>query len=168
MAPGPITPDEEQQIRTLHAQDIACKEIARRLGRSPSTISKAAKRLGLLFDRARTQQATQAKRVDAKARRAQLSLDLLDDAARLRRRLWQPSVQVFPSGKGPARVTLDLPPAKDARDFVLAVHTAIRGHADLERLDSDTGADAARSMLGQLGEALQVAADQLHGADEDG
>lgn len=162
MALTPLTPQERDRIRTLHGQGKSRNAIANELKRSPSTVSKAAAEMGLDFDRTATATATKAKQADAKARRAQLSLDFLDDAARIRERLWEPSEQVITTPKGPARVTLDLPPARDVRDIMTAAHTAVRSHSDLERLDSDSGADAAKSMLGQLGEALQVAADQLN------
>ncbi|WP_067483798.1 helix-turn-helix domain-containing protein [Actinomadura hibisca] len=167
MPSGPLTPDEHDRIRALHAEGLSRNAIARELGRSMAAVSAAAERMGLEFDRARTRAATKAKQIDAKAKRAQLSLDLLNDGERLRTRLWEPTEVVVSTPKGPVRVTLPLPPARDARDIMAAVHTAIRGHADLERLDSDSGADAAKSMLGQLGEALQLAANQINGTGEE-
>lgn len=167
MAAGPLTPHERDRIRALHADGTSCKEIARQLGRSPSTISKAAAAMGLAFDRAQTAAATRAKQADAKARRADLSLKLLDDAERLRQRLWQPSDQVISTPKGPARVRLDLPPARDVRDIMTAVHTAVRGHVDIERLDADSGTEAAKSMLGALAEGLQIAYTAVNGTKRD-
>lgn len=51
-------------------------------------VSKIAKELGLSFNREATAAATEAKVIDAKARRAQLMHDLLDDAERLRQQLF--------------------------------------------------------------------------------
>lgn len=115
------------------------------------------------FDRSKTAAATHAKVADAKARRAQLAALLLDDAHRLRERLWEPSKQVFSSPLGAEIITLDLPPARDAKDFMAAVSGAVKSHVDIEKLDTDTGSADAKSMLGALGEALQVAADNING-----
>ncbi|WP_433465717.1 helix-turn-helix domain-containing protein [Spirillospora sp. CA-128828] len=168
MAGAPLTPEERDRIAQLHAEGKTRNDIARELGRSQSTITKVARELGLTFDRTATAAATKAKQLDAKARRAQLKLDLLDDAERLRLRLWEPTTVVLSTPKGPAEVRLPLPPARDARDIMGAVQAAVRSHVDLDRLDVSDGADNAKSMLGQLGEALQIAADQLGQADPEG
>lgn len=126
-------------------------------------ITKIATAEGLSFDREKTKAATAAKVADTKARRAELSGLLLDDAFKLRERLWEQSVQPISTPKGPVEVRLDLPPARDASDFVRAVSAAIRSHAELEKLDTDTGTNAAKSMLQALGEGLQIAADHISG-----
>jgi hypothetical protein len=125
-------------------------------------ITKIATAEGLSFDREQTKAATAAKVADTKARRAELSSLLLDDAFKLRERLWEQSVQPISTPKGPVKVWLDLPPARDASDFMRAVSGAVKSHVDLEKTDSDSGSDAARSMLSALGEALQVAADNIN------
>ena len=59
-APAPLSDEERQQIRDLHAAGHGCNAIARQLGRDRSTISRAANDMGLTFDRARTRAATAA------------------------------------------------------------------------------------------------------------
>lgn len=162
-----VTDDERKRVAELHAQGLSRGAIARELGRQPSTIGKIADKLGLTWDRSKTAVAVKAKQADNRARRAELSRLLLDDAHRLRERLWTESEQVVSTPKGPAKVVQALPPARDARDLMTAVGTAVKSHTELERVDAGTGADNAKSMLGQLGEALQVAADQLNGTTSD-
>ncbi|MGI5418669.1 helix-turn-helix domain-containing protein [Actinomadura luteofluorescens] len=163
-----LTDADRQRVAQLHAEGKSRNEIARAISRAQSTVSKIARELGLSFDRSRTAEATRVKVVDAKARRAQLKLDLLDDAERLRLRLWEPATVVLSTPKGPARVTLDLPPARDARDIMGAVQAAVRSHVDLDRLDVSDGAENAKSMLGQLGEALQIVVDQAEQTEPPG
>lgn len=85
----PLTDDERQRIRELHAAGRGCNQIARDLGRSPAIVSKTARELGLSFDRSTTVAATEAKKADASALRAALMLDYLEDARRLRGQLWE-------------------------------------------------------------------------------
>ncbi|GAA0638141.1 hypothetical protein GCM10010174_69980 [Kutzneria viridogrisea] len=86
----PLTEQDRQRVRELHAQGLTRNEIGRAIGRSASTVSKLAKELGLTFDRSKTRAATEAKVADAKSRRAALALNLLGDAERIREQLWQP------------------------------------------------------------------------------
>lgn len=86
----PLTDDELTQIRRLHAAGTTRNDIARILERSGSTISKAAAKLGLSFDREQVKAATEARVADARARRAELMSTLLDDAERLRGQIWEP------------------------------------------------------------------------------
>lgn len=95
----PITADELQQVRELHAAGLGCNEIARRLERAQATISRAAARLGLSFDRAETLAATQAKKADAAGQRAQLMVEYLSDARRLREQLWMAHEYIDHGGK---------------------------------------------------------------------
>ncbi len=87
---NPLTEAELTQIRQLHADGHCRNDIAKTLRRSGSTISKAAQKLGLSFDREMVKAATEARVADAKARRAELMNSLLDDAARLRQQIWEP------------------------------------------------------------------------------
>lgn len=168
VASGPLTPEERARILALHADGMSRNDIARETGRAAGTVTKIVRDAGGTFDRSATVAATKAKQLDAKARRAQLKLDLLADAERLRLRLWEPATVVLSTPKGPAEVRLPLPPARDARDLMGAVQAAVRSHVDLDRLDVSTGADDAKSMLGQLGEALQIAVEQADQAEPPG
>lgn len=158
----PVTKAERTAVAELHAQGLSRAAIGRKLSRAPSTIGTIADDLGLTWDREATKAAAAALREDNRTRRARISAGLLDDAEWLRERMRAESEQVLSTPKGPATVRLALPPARDTRDFMVAATSALKAHADLERIDSGNGADQAKSMLGQLGEALQLAADQIN------
>jgi hypothetical protein len=108
------------------------------------------------FERVQTQKATRAVEADSRSRRAALAAALLDDAARLRARAWEPYTVVVGTAQGAETVTLDLPPLGDVRSAYTAVGIVIDKHLALNRHDHTgmTGADGVRSMLGDLGAAL--------------
>lgn len=137
MPPGgpPVTDTDRQRVRDLHAQGLARNAIAARIGRSRATVSKIASEEGLSFDRSATAEATRAKVVDAKQRRANLAEAALDDADTMRQRA----------------VAADN--GRDARDYAQAFATLIDRHIRLVELDSDkqglTAVDAwLRGMIG--------------------
>lgn len=69
----PAATFDQALARELHAADVSCREIAKRLDVAPSTISRWAEREGLTFDRAQTAAATQAHTVDLAAARVRLA-----------------------------------------------------------------------------------------------
>lgn len=162
MANAPITDADRERVRELHAEGLARNAIAAKMGRSQAAVSKIAKALGLDFDRSRTAAATEAKVLDARARRAQLMHDLLDDANRLRRQLWEPTTIYSFGGKDNTYNSkpVDRPPFKDQRDIMGAASLAITASLRLDEHDT-AGAEGAKSMLGALATGLQVAYDQL-------
>ncbi|MEO6084702.1 MAG: helix-turn-helix domain-containing protein [Umezawaea sp.] len=162
--PKPLSPRERERIAELHAQGASRNDIAKALKRSPATITKACAQLGLSFDRSKTKAATAAKVLDAKARRAQLMLDILEDAARLREQLWAPTTIFSFGGKDNtyAERQVPLPPVKDQRDIVNAVSTAINASLRLDDHDRGSDVDEAKSMIDELFEGLSAAWDQYH------
>lgn len=149
MAAGrPVTQADYDRVRELHAQGLSRNEIARQLRRSGKTISEIAAKLGLTFERTRTRAATEAKRDDARAKRAALALDLLDDAARLRQQLWQPAHYVDHGGKEYDRVdwTLNEPTFADKQRILSSVGIAVDRAVKLDQYDradaSVSGVDA--------------------------
>ncbi|TDC81893.1 helix-turn-helix domain-containing protein [Micromonospora sp. KC606] len=163
-APRPVTQVDYDQVRELHAQDLSRNEIARRINRSGRTVSRIADELGLDFERTRTRAATEAKVVDARAKRAALANDLLDDAARLRQQLWEPAHYVDHGGKEYDRVdwTMNEPTFADKLKIMQAVGIAADKSVRLDEYDADPGIDAAKSMLGALAAGLGAAYDQLN------
>jgi hypothetical protein len=150
--PADIDPD---RLRQLHAQGLSCAAIAAELGVNRSTISRHARRLGLKFDRAQTQAATEALVVDAKAKRAQLANDLLDDAARIRAQLWEPALVYSFGGKDNtyAEMWHDKPDFTSQLKIVQAAKAALDGVLRIEAHDADTQGLAAvdawlRDMIG--------------------
>lgn len=162
-SPRPVTQADYEQVRQLHAKKLSRNAIAEQLGRSGKTISKIAEKLGLSFDRERTKAATEAKVADARAKRAALSLALLDDAERLRKQLWEPASYVAHGGKEFDRAdwTMDEPTFADKAKIMQSVGVAIDKAVKLDEYDADPGIDAAKSMLGALAKGLGAAYDQL-------
>ncbi|MGW4727655.1 helix-turn-helix domain-containing protein [Streptomyces shenzhenensis] len=165
----PITDDDRQRVRELHAQDKSRNEIARAIGRSPSTVSKIAGQFDppLSFDRApQVEAATRVRTADLAARRAALALALQEDAERLREQLWSPTVYGEFAGKEGhwQRVDLDRPRFVDQRQIVASVQTTVGTSLRLSPAEGGENAEQVRSMLGALGEALAQAAndDQAH------
>lgn len=158
MAPRPWTHDEDTRLRDLHAAGHTLHATATDMHRSKATISRRAKLLGLGWDRGQTVAATKAKKLDADARRAQLKLDLLDDAARLRQQLWQPTKVFSFGGKDNVYREHDMPqpPHVDQLKLVQATSAAINAYGRLESLDTAADTDDAKSLLAQLGTALGV------------
>lgn len=146
----PVTEADDALVRELHAQGLGRNAIARKLHRSGRTVSHIAARLGLDFDREVTRVATEAKVLDAKARRAQLALDLLDDAQKLRTRAWSP----YRMAVGFDLVTVELPPGVEVRSFYNAIGIAVDKSIAIEKHDradeSMSGVDAwLRAMTGR-------------------
>ncbi|MFD8151733.1 helix-turn-helix domain-containing protein [Streptomyces sp. NPDC059720] len=168
----PITDDDREQVRTLHAQNKTRNEIARMIKRSPSTVTKIARELDLTFDRAgEVAVATEVRRADLAARRAALALGLQDDAEKLRAQLFAPcTVGEFAGREGEWHTAdLDRPRFGDQRQIIGAVQTAVSTSLRLAPAEGGEGAEQVRSMLGALGEALQqAAADDLDDGGADG
>lgn len=159
----PVTDEDRRRVAELHSLGHSRNEIARRMGRSGRTVSRLADDLGLDFERGeRTRAATEAKKVDAAARRAQLALDLLSDAARLRQQLWQPTIVYSFGGRDNTyeEHTLPEPPHADKLRLVQAVSIAADRSLKLDEYDRSRGADDDKSMLLDLRDALRAARDQ--------
>lgn len=158
----PRIPDEKRTaiLADIKAGKLGNREIARKHDVAPSTVTKIAKDSGQTgaFERSQTENATRAVVADNRSRRAQLASDLLTDAQRFRERAWAPYSYYERGQFGPELVTLDKPPLKDAKEAYVAIGISLQRHAELEKLDSDRGEERAKSMLGQLAEALNVAA----------
>ncbi|GIJ10743.1 helix-turn-helix domain-containing protein [Micromonospora andamanensis] len=166
--PKPVGPDDHELVRELHAQHLSRNEIARRIGRSGRTVSRIADHLGLTFERGDlVKAATEARKIDARAKRAALANALLDDAERMRRQLWQPADYVDHGGKEFIRVdwTTPEPTFADKTKIMQAVGIAVDRAVKLDEYDADPGIDAAKSMLGALARGLGAAYDQLTQAE---
>jgi hypothetical protein len=168
--PAPI----DSKLRAAIIADIQAgkkrNEIARERRVSSSTVSLIAKAEGLNFDRSKTEIATRAVQVDSKARRAALAARLLNKAAELLDLMDEPYLVHSFGGRDNSynEQLLDRAPASDLRNLMTSAAVAIDKHAVLEKLDVDSGAASAKSMLGELGAALQVAADHMNGTTEGG
>lgn len=169
-APRTWTTDDDATLATLHGQGMSLHAIAKEMGRGKATISRKAAEQDppLTWDRAQVANATQAKVADAKARRAQLKADLLDDAARLRKQLWQQTTYVDHGGKDFDEVewTLDEPIFADKLRIMQAVSTAVGSYDRLEKLDGDQGTIEAVGMLDKIADAIKAAAEHMAPPEE--
>jgi hypothetical protein len=138
MASGPLTDAERRKIKKLHAEGKGRNEIATMVGRSKAAVSKVIAATGQSFARGEeVKAATAAKVLDAKARRAQLQLDLLADAERLRRQLFESARVHSFGGKDHdfAVAVIPEPTFADKRNIVQAVVTVINASIAIDRHD---------------------------------
>jgi hypothetical protein len=144
----PITDEDYEAVRDLHAQGLGRNAIARQIHRSGRTVSKLAEEMGLTFDREATKTATAARVVDGKARRAALALALLEDAERLRQQLFAPCMMRNFGGKDNtyAEQPIDQPDFRNQRDIMSAIGIAVDRAVRLDAYDkideSMSGVDA--------------------------
>ncbi len=138
-APRPWEPAETDALRALHGDGLSLNAIAKRMARSKDVISRRAADLGLNWDRTRTAVATQAVVLDAKARRAQLALDLLADAETIRRQLHQPKTYIDHGGKDfdEVRWTTATPEPADLLKLMQTVSLAVDRALKLAVFDAD-------------------------------
>jgi transposase-like protein len=138
----PLSDAKRQQVIDLAKTGRGRNEIAREVGVSGRTVSVIADKEGLSFDRSQTVQATEARKVDAKARRTTLSLDMLGDLETARLRIIE---------------------AATARDFQLTAQgldALTRAYVNLQKLEPDDGGlGEARGLLGKFFAAVESVAD---------
>jgi hypothetical protein len=153
----PVTDHDRDQVRALHAQGLSRNEIARQIQRSGKTVSRLASEQGLTFERGEEiRAATEARKVDARARRAALALALLDDAERMRRQLFAPHLAFNFGGKDNTyeEHPLPEPPPRDKRDLMQAIGTAIDRSVKLDEYDSGANLGQVVSLLETIGRGL--------------
>lgn len=148
-----LTDKERQTIVDMIDQGVNRNEIARKVGRSPGTITNVARSAGKTFDRTATKKATAARQADNASRRSQLVSDLLGDAEKLRTQLWEPC-KVFNFGgrdNSYNEVELNEPTFADKRNIMATVKLAINGLIDLEAVDKGyDGLPAILELVGTL------------------
>ncbi|MEU5974385.1 helix-turn-helix domain-containing protein [Streptomyces sp. NPDC047315] len=168
----PVTDNDRRSIRELHAQGLGRNEISREIGRSSRTVSVLAEEMGLTFDRTATAVATEARKTDAKARRAAIVASLYDvaedDLAYLRQGTAYGLVEV--SAGRAVDYTTERLPAQDRKALVQSVGSAMTAASRLEALDTGNGVHEATSVIGQLRDGLNVlynAMTEAEGAGDD-
>jgi hypothetical protein len=162
---GRLTDEDRREIIRLHGEGKGRNEIARISGRSLRTVSRICEDAGLTFDRTATAVATEAKKMDAKARRAAIVQRLYARTERLLAQLDAAEDGQFPfttsTVNGIETKRLDHVPGQEEKALAGAITQYMNQAVRLEQLDGDPGVEAARSMLGALAEGLN----QLAGRD---
>lgn len=163
--PEPLAPHIRAAVLAdIQAGTLPRNEIARKHHISSSTVSRIATQENITnaFDRAKTKNATSARIVDNKARRAELAALLIEDTFRLQKRAWEEHTVVANGPEGPEKVTLPLPPPREVQAIYTSIGIATQRHMELENFDRDTGDTGAKSMLSALMQGLGHAYDKLN------
>lgn len=154
---GPLDPNKRAAILAdIQARQLGRNAIARKHHVGLGTVSTIAHDEGIYdaFDRTQTARATADRQADMRARRAQLAEDLLDDAERIRDRLFDPYTAAVSGREGVERVTLDEPDAAALRNFMTSIAVALDKHIALDKHDQDGGMSEVASMLDGLLDAF--------------
>ncbi|MFF5228439.1 helix-turn-helix domain-containing protein [Dactylosporangium sp. NPDC000521] len=169
----PVTDEDRERVVELHAQGLSRNEIARQIGRSGKTVSNIAQKAGLTFERGpEVAAATEARKVDAKARRAALALALLDDVDRFRAQLFAPVIAFNFGGKDNTYEEREIPEPtpRDKRDLMNAIGIAIDRSVKLDEYDSGASLGQVVSLLETLGRGLTAkygTGDDEHPVEDD-
>ncbi|MEJ2886170.1 hypothetical protein [Actinomycetospora aeridis] len=123
-----------QAIADGQAPERSAAAVAREHDVSRPSVTKiaAAHDLSHVWNREHTARASRAKQQDNRALRAELSRQMLEDASRLRQRLWVPSTTVTATG---AKVVTEIPTAADAK-HLLAYQSLVKSSADIDARDA--------------------------------
>lgn len=149
----PLDPDKRAAILAdIQARELGRNAIARKHRCGLGTVSLIATEAGIYdaFDRAQTARATADRQADMKARRARLAEDLLDDAERIRDRLFDPYSAALTTREGVEVVELLEPDAASLRNFATSIAVLLDKHIALDRHDADGGLSEVGSMLDGL------------------
>ncbi|MYS91454.1 MULTISPECIES: helix-turn-helix domain-containing protein [Streptomyces] len=163
----PVTEEDYQRVRELHALGMGLNAIAREIDRAQRTVSVIAAELGLTFDTSMTEEATRARVAQLAALRADTALDLHLDALRLTQQMWEPAVVFNFGGKDNTFASREVqePPAVDKKALMSAAGIALEKSLKLVPPADDSGAEDAQSMLGKLMAGLKAVYDEA--ADEE-
>lgn len=151
------TPEELDRLRQLHTAGLGRNAIMRATGWSGRFVSDHAKAIGLTFDRAKlTAVATEAKKADAKQLRAELALNLLQDAERLRQQLFARTITFSIGGKENIYTEHAIPEPTfgDKRALMSAIGTAVDKAVLIDKYDAGTGLPEALSLLERIAAGL--------------
>jgi len=154
-------PHAQAAVAELHAKGLGRNDIARQSGISEGTVGNIARDLGLTFDRAAVcAPATEAKRQDNAALRAQLIDRLYREANRKLTQLESEKTERWPTlvrGEGGIEETkrLDYIPARDYSQVSQSVGYLVTHASRLESVDNPAGA-AATSLLQALADRIGV------------
>lgn len=153
MARAQLTDDQADEVRAGHARGESQTAISKRLGIERSTISRWAKREGLIWTGVPTA-ATEAAKERIRSARVALAEAALADALAIRQRLWERHTVIVGSPMGPQRVVLKLPDAKATAEYAAAIERCTKVHEHLAPYLDQHNLAQAKSVLGELHDAL--------------
>lgn len=135
----PVTDDDREQVRALHAQGLGRNEIGRRIDRGQRTVSVLAAEMGLEFDITMTEVATRHRMAQLAEKRTILADALTDDALRLSAQVWEPGVIYNFGGKDNSyeERAVEQPPAAEKRQLMSAATAAAAESRRLVPPESD-------------------------------
>ncbi|MCZ4510412.1 hypothetical protein O3Q52_19910 [Streptomyces sp. ActVer] len=156
MPGGTIGSERFDEFRELHAQGLGRNAIAREMGFAPVMVSRTAEHLGLTFDRSQIQAAADARRADVEERRSILAERFVTIAEDCLDRIYQPATVYSFGGKDNTyeEHEFDEAPVAERVKFLTGAAIAVDKSLKLAPPQESSGLDAAKSMLGSLGEAL--------------
>ena len=135
----------------LRAGELSVRAIATKHDVSPTSVSAIGRDIGVeAAGRAQTQNATEARLIDYRAKRAQIREQLARDTIRLQAQLWQPCVMRKFGGKDNTLGEVDLPEPtfEDKRNIMTTIGIAVDKMAVLDRADAE--ADQGKATGGLL------------------
>jgi len=163
--PNPWSETDDATLQALHDEGLSLNATAKRMDRPTSTVARAARRLGISWDRTRTEAAIRARVTDARARRAALhaaQLDLLADAQTYARTvLGGGGYRVVRRREGGAEIAHDVeagaPILQDVTEAGRALKELGIAEKNLAPTDDASTAEAGKSLVGNLMDALRSA-----------
>ena len=159
--PQRLTDADRANILAMIDRGMSRNDIARESGRSGSTISKIATANKREFgQRTQVAAATEARRVDLRARRQRIVEREIARVEHLQDRREKADFQtILKASFGEEEpVILDFVPTVDERNLADTISRCVVTIEKLERIDGDQGVEHARSLLGQLGAVLGLGA----------
>ena len=160
------TETDDVTLHALHDRGLSLNACAKEMARPTASVGRAAKRLGISWDRSRTDAAIRARVADSRARRAALharSLDLVEGLMvdvenaraggpyRSRRR-----------GEGGGEVDITVEGGivvPDLRDMLASIREATTIESRLAPKDDAASAETGKSLVGDLLEAMRATHD---------
>lgn len=143
-ATEPLSDETRARIIALALQELPVRAIAQEAGCSTGSVSNVCRLAGIFLDRGRTRAATEARRADAAAARAELAAELIaltrDELARLRR----PHTEYWGVGGAEPVVLSQLmpePPPRARRDLISGAMALVDRHLKLVAVDAGNGRD---------------------------
>jgi transposase-like protein len=165
----PLSAEEKAEITRLHGEGKSVRQVAEAIDRAPSTVSRHAGELGLVFDRAQTDAATFAAMADNRARRAAIVEWQYERCLRLAERLGAPTFEtVGNSQEGPVAAEFGFVPPQDELHLSRALASYAKTAADLEKVDAGHGSESLVSAIGDIGAALTAVAASFESGDDGG